>query len=436
MEQIADWYERRDGIFVETSAYEQFNMVVDEVRWANILGKPGDGKTAMAAHLMLKYRNAQGYKPVFITSPKDWVNLTSKLNSDLKDTKHFIIIDDMFGNSYVDKQKVSEWQSLIEEMQETVLKGQGDIRVVTISRQYIFNEIRTELEKFKMFQNLFVIDMSDEYKLTSDEKGKVFIKFAAKYDVSDFNPLVFREVDPPHGFPHCCELFCTDGFFRQNGIAFFEKPIEYIKNDIYNFKDNNCVEFAVLLLVLVNNNHLEKSYFDTLDSVSEEVKKIIRDAAMSLDRLEAQAQKALARLTKTYLTIGPDGAYCFSHDLLAQILAFVYYSVSPSHAIEVLDFSYILAFVNVGKLDENITLEESLRVSNQLSTSCAKALARRMTTELKHGNMTVVGYCDVWRNQAFVSEWMKYVTSGSNSNLSNLNQVPLQVSQEEMNTSL
>ena len=421
-------------MYVETSAYDEFKIILDEIHWVTVLGKPGDGKSAMAAHLMLKY-GEQGFKPSFLTSPQGWKTLFLKMNTEFADTKQFIIVDDIFGNSFVDKQKVSEWLPLIEEMEQTVIKRKGDVLIVCTSRKYIFTEVEAELDKFKMFGNkLFIVDMTDEYQLSAEEKEKIFSSFAVEYNVSGCNPGAFKALHPPHGFPHCVELFCADSFFRQYGVAFFENPIQYIKNEIYSFKDNNCVEYIILLFVLINNNHLEIDYFDMLMEGSEHEKRILKDFGITLDRLKSDAPNSLKVLTNTYLTLGPGAFYCFSHEFLAQILAFVYFSVNPSDAIEVLEFSYVLAFVNVGRLSTNLTLEESLRVSNNLPAGCAKALAKRITSELKHGNMTVVGYCDVWRNQSFVSEWMKYVTSGSNSNLSNAGPTPLVISEDIITT--
>lgn len=105
--------------------------------------------------------------------------------------------------------------------------------------------------------------MTDEnYRLSSHDKQAIFDAFAHQYGVTLNNGLCNKnkDVDPPHGFPHCVEMFCTNKFLRQNGLYFFDNPEDFIKTELHNFKDNDSFKFLVLILVLYKENQIHASY--------------------------------------------------------------------------------------------------------------------------------------------------------------------------------
>lgn len=409
MEMIAKWYQKKDQLYVETHAFHELKSIIDEIHWATLLGKPGDGKSAMAAHLMLKYLE-KGYAPMFISTAEEWKTLVL----DCKNTKQFVVIDDIFGTSIVDKSKVDEWLAVIGNILPLIKERHGDLQVVCTSRRYIFKDVQAELDKFKFFENYYIVDMTDDtYQLTPDEKMDIFNNFAVEQYVPESEKVDVRNVDSPHGFPHSVELFCTSTKFRQTkGISFFENPVQCVREEIYDFKDSDQIKYVILLLVLLNNNHMEEDFFDRLqNNASEDEMRIFQDAGVSLQIHHFTVSFAVDYLEHSYLTHGPDGTYCFSHDLLMEIVASIYITVNPPHAIEVLDFSFILAFINDGSVNTGQMKDTHRAVISCLPKGSAQALAKRITRELKKGNMTAVGYCAAWRDQSFVREWIKYVTT-------------------------
>ena len=71
MSVISDSYEKKDEVFVDTKAYMELKSVVEDRHWATLLGKPGDGKSITATHLLLHYKR-QGYQPLFVSSVRQW----------------------------------------------------------------------------------------------------------------------------------------------------------------------------------------------------------------------------------------------------------------------------------------------------------------------------------------------------------------------------
>ena len=100
MEMLADSYRSKDHLYVETKAFKELKSVVEEMHWATLLGKPGDGKSATAVHLLLQYTE-KGYEPVFLSSPRDWKMLISASPS----SRQVAVIDYMLGQSILDDNK-------------------------------------------------------------------------------------------------------------------------------------------------------------------------------------------------------------------------------------------------------------------------------------------------------------------------------------------
>ena len=398
---LADSYRSKDHLFVETKAFNELKIVVEEIHWATLLGKPGDGKSATAAHLLLQYTD-RGYDPVFLSSPRDW----KMLISDSPSSRQVVVIDDMFGQSYLnDNNNVGKWKSLIESMSRILKQRHGNLVVICTSRRYIFKDIETALSKHACFLKQAIVDMTEEhFKLTGDEKVAILTKFVEDNKIETTQLLLrdIRYVDPPHGFPHCVELYCTNSFLRNEGIAFFKNPVQYVEREICNFKDNDRVKFLVLLLVLHNG---EKLGLDTLDRLTENTtdddKKLFRTAGVSVETAIPDIHRALKGLANTYLKQNQDGSYSFSHYSLRETVAFIYISTNPSHAIQALEFHHIKAFIK--------NKEGSFKGTVSNLSLLFEPFAKRMKAELQKGYGLSVISCDVWNDETFVCTFLKFI---------------------------
>ena len=401
MQMVADSYRSKDHLFVETEAFTELKSAVEEMHWGTLLGKPGDGKSATAAHLLLQYSKS-GYEPLFLSSPRDW----KKLISGSPSSRQIVVIDDMFGQSYLDDSKnVGEWKSLMGDMSRIVKQRKGNLLIICTSRRYIFKDIESALDKFDRFSNHSIVDMTDEkFKLSGQEKVAIFKKFTDTYTIVEPEPVIstIGSVDPPHGFPHCVELYCSNAFLRQQGIAFFENPVQYVQREISNFRDNDRVKFLVLLLVLHKDEKLGIDGLDKLiEKTTDDDMNFFQTAGVSLETAIPDIHRALKGLTNTYLKQNKDGSYSFSHHSLKETLAFIYISVNPSHAIWVLDLKHIVAYTRLQKETAKHTVPKVCLPF--------KPLAKRMISEIKHGHASTVSDCEVWSDKMFVSKWLKRI---------------------------
>ena len=418
---IVKWYEKKDQIYVETETCKWLKCILDEIHWATLLGKSGDGKSATAAHIMLQYQD-KGFEPMYISTAVQWKTLIEKRKDN--ETKHIVVIDDMFGGCIVDKHKSDQWMGMFDEMVKIIKASRGTLIVVCTSRRYVFSDVEADLINFKFFDEYYIVDLTtEEYKLTGDEKSEIFDKYSTEYAVPDGDQLDVRNVDTPHGFPHCVEMYCANEALRKKkGVSFFDDPVSCVKEEILGFKDTDTVKYVVLLLVLLKNNHLQKNYFESIKvNATQDDRKVFQnnyiDLEDDLQTLLPDVYDALDALGNSYLTHGPDGTCCFSHESLLELLAYLYISVNPTHAIDILDFSYILAFINDGRVKTDSLKDTHRAAISRLPIGSAQALAKRITRELKQGNMTAVGYCNAWKDQSFVREWINYVTTKADSNV-------------------
>lgn len=359
----------------------------------------------MASRLMLRYKS-QGFEQVYVSSLQDWKNLVSC------DAKQLVVIDDMFGPTFLDSFRLNEWLSYLENIEKIVTERKGKLLVVCTSRKYIFEEVRSKISKFGLFTDLKLLDLTSRLlKLTTSEKENIFEKYAVEYGVEGFNKHEIGQLDPPHGFPHCVVLFCTDSILRQqNGILFFKNPVKCIQSEIRTFKETDPYKYLVLLLAVLSTIELRRSALETFCyEPTKTVEKIFRAAGVLLPTALPGIQNALDFLNGTYLDMGPDDCYHFSHEALAENVAAVLIDSNPVLSIEVVDFKYLLQHVS-GEIPLNLTVR-SYKSDVILRDSMLAPIVKRLTRELILGNLYTVSLCQLWCHKKFVNEWIIYIVT-------------------------
>lgn len=336
---------------------------------------------------MSQYRN-EGFEPLFITSVQDWKTLIS-----CDKVKQFVVIDDMFGNTCLDRMKLNEWVSYLGIMEKIVAERKGNLIVACTSRKYIFEDVKSSLAQIGSFNKITVLDLtSQSLKLTRKEKEKIFEKYAVEYQVDDY-------------YPHCVAMFCTNIFLHKAGLSFFKNPTECIRREIHNFRENDRAKYIVLLIKMLNKNKLNVHAIEQIcyDS-SEATRKLFNAAGMSLDTCQPDICHALESLNNTYLKQDSDGFYHFTHESILENVAQVFIFTNPILAIEMIDLRFLFVQHEKG---ENVLKFSDLgeKESVPVREGILQPLVRRMTSELGQGNMFNVILCDVWCDHNFVNKW-------------------------------
>ena len=402
MRTILNSSKEKDSLYVETRAFKELEHIVQANHWAVVIGVPGDGKTAMGAHLSLQY-NKKGYEHLELHFARDWKDWVDGSN---KGKKQFILIDDIFGRMSVDERKVSEWSSIIDLMQRVVKQRAGDLIVVCTSRKYVFMDVKAKLAHFNSFKDSSVVDLTQgQFALTRAEKLKMWEIYAEKYSVETEMPECIDNdsIKRPHGFPHCVEMFATNRFLQNEGISFFENPMECVCTEINNFKENDRIKYYVLLLVLFSNNILSESILEEITCNTKSVRRIIDAAGLPKHPTIVDLRKALCGLKNTYISEF-DKAYSFSHDSIRENLAFLFIKDNPNLAIDDIDFNYLTDHTRCyGQI-----ADDKNRIC-VLSPKCNILLVKRMIKEIKDGNVVAVCAHQAWNNASFITDFMDHV---------------------------
>ena len=410
MRTALDSYKEKDALYVETKSFLELTHIVDDRHWAVITGVPGDGKTAMAAHLSLKYAE-KGYSHVELHFARDWNDWVDGSSGKDSGHKQFVLIDDIFGRMSIDKRKVSEWSSIIDLMERVIKKRAGSLIVVCTSRKYVFNDVKTALAQYSSFQRTSVVDMTESgLALTNEEKRKIWINYATKYHVETEIPdCINSEKSTPHGFPHCIDLFATNIFLRNKGVSFFDNPMEEVCREINNFKENDRIKYCALLLILLNNNKLAETSLEEVTCSRDDIKRITSAAGLKNQPSKIDLKRALDGLKNTYIS-EMDKCYSISHDSIRENLAFIFIKDNPKKAIEIMNFEYLTDHTRC----HGQNAEDGTKIL-VLGPYYNRLLAERMVKEIKNGNAVTVCAHQAWNNTSFVADFMEFVLAKSES---------------------
>lgn len=117
--------------FVITGAYSQSADAISQDGIALLLGEPTCGKSTIAATLALGALDNWGCRTVCIHEPREFHNHWNPYE------KQFFWVDDAFGATQLEIDKVLAWNAALPKMWSAIKKG---TRFVLTSRDYIFRE--------------------------------------------------------------------------------------------------------------------------------------------------------------------------------------------------------------------------------------------------------------------------------------------------------
>ena len=406
METYVDALRKKDSYYAETSAYRELKDIAEARNWAVLLGANGDGKTATAAHLMFHFIS-KGYEPVYVKSPHDWKNFVNGSRSKRHVAKQFVLIDDMFGYRSVDERSVGEWLTILEMITTIVDERDGDLVVVCTNKRYVYYDVLSKLTSFKLFRQSSVVDLTqDSWRLKAPEMDRIYANIRQRFNVQEkYDTSIFESLYPPHGFPSCVESFFTNVYLRKNGLTtFLKNPIKMVRDEIANLKENDRTKYCILLFVLFKNNRLSKRYLQKSKSnFTDEDKVIFQNAGVPYDLPYTDIQRSINGLLNIFLDEDEEGTYRCNPCVMDSV-AFTYMQDFKLHAIEEMNFEYLVAFTLYPG-----AIYDSEQTKIVLPEDCTNALVKRITTEIANGNIFAACRHDAWCHTKFVNKWITYV---------------------------
>ncbi|XP_067675594.1 uncharacterized protein [Haliotis asinina] len=195
-----------------------------------ITGLPGDGKTTLA-YMALGALTRQA-KVFAVHSKSDYFSITSAGISQVI----YILIDNIFGLSVFDKNRLRYWRDVLEDVftdrtTDRVYLDFRCIKLLLVCRKNVMNEALNYLDKFETLVNCedSLIDLSSpSYKLSFEEKVQIFEVYSKKRIDEETRDRVCS-LSTSHGFPNCCEMFFNI-MNKPNlkATEFFTDPVSFL----------------------------------------------------------------------------------------------------------------------------------------------------------------------------------------------------------------
>jgi Restriction endonuclease len=242
--------------FVPTEAYRKCAHSLQEFGFVLLIGEPACGKTMIANLMALSAADEWNLETLMIASPDDFSRLW---NPD--DPGQFLWVDDAFGATQYDGNRVAEWNQLLPKLKAAIKAG---ARVVFTSRDYIFNAARRDLKigAFELFDDSRVV--IEVEKLTETERQMILYSHLK----SGSQPFAFKSAVKPYlqeavgvskFLPEIARRFgnpkFTDKLVKSAlGVKmFFEHPVKVLMDVIATLAS---AEKAAIALVFISGGKL------------------------------------------------------------------------------------------------------------------------------------------------------------------------------------
>lgn len=242
--------------FVPTEAYRRSAHALAEDNFVLLLGEPASGKTMIANLLAISAADQWNLQTLMLTSPHDFDNLWNP-----EDPGQFIWVDDAFGATQYDQNRVREWNHRLPKLKAAIHSG---AKVVFTSRDYVFNAAKLDLKlsAFDLFEEARVTIRVEELSeierrmilynhLKEGSQPKRFLKSIIPYlnsaaAVPRFLPEVARRLGSP-------KFTKNLSLNEATVVGFFENPMQVLEEVIQGL---GAPERTALGLVFINGGRI------------------------------------------------------------------------------------------------------------------------------------------------------------------------------------
>jgi hypothetical protein len=242
--------------FVPTASYRKCAVGLREHGFVLLLGEPASGKTMIANLMALSAADEWGIETIMISSPADFSKFW-----DPDDPGQFLWVDDAFGATQYDANRVSEWNQLLPKLKAAIRAG---ARVAFTSRDYIFAAAKRDLKisAFELFDDSRVLITVED--LTDSERQMILYNHLKtgsqprkfKREVKEFLepaaqvPRFLPEIARRFGNPKFTENLIPTASDVQ---GFFERPLNVLLDVVASLA---AAEKAAIGLVFIAGGKL------------------------------------------------------------------------------------------------------------------------------------------------------------------------------------
>ena len=363
MELINKWRIEDELFYNGTGGFTAVLEMVQSKNYVTIIGGPGSGKTATAQHIALQLEK-QGWEVVPVCRLEEIIQYGDR------DHKQVFVLDDVLGIFAVD---MNIYNYIIKHKEPIFKTIGGTSKLLFTCRKSVYKEAF----KFELFVTENVIDLqSKENQLTETEKIAICQHHCESKGLSTdlYTSLSFTKAN--HMFPLLCKQFSLVEKYQGWGESFFNKPFEYFIKELDKLQVSHPIQYAVLVLCLVNKGKLSVECLPP-KCMQEE---IFNNCEVNLGTPDKTIKAAIYHQLETYFT-KLDTEYTFTHDFIFEAVAYHYGRQYKHQILKYLFSSYIANKVTVYKQASN----EDLCI--HISKDMYLPLAERLYTDIQSMNL-------------------------------------------------
>ncbi|XP_048254157.1 uncharacterized protein LOC124119133 isoform X2 [Haliotis rufescens] len=242
-------------------------------------GRPGSGKSRLGLKLLADVSRLTDRKPVVLTSAEQWRDIPQKQNDEESGNpanRYVVMIDDIFGSTNFVESRFDEWTGVFDVMHPSV--ESGHVMLVLASRPDISHQCQARLNKYKLTRHMFYLTL-DEDELTLRPREKMMLlksicETKVKFTKHEINEIV--QLKTTLGFPQCCRYFAGSKEAQAQRVRFFQKPNEYVLEEVRCLQESDGLGYLVLLIVLFGKGYLDTKNLQPHKS-PQEFKKMLDD---------------------------------------------------------------------------------------------------------------------------------------------------------------
>nr|XP_022293967.1 uncharacterized protein LOC111104356 isoform X1 [Crassostrea virginica] len=343
-----DGWQHDDKMFVQTTASENVENLIKSKNLVIVAGHSGCGKTVIARHVALKYRESG-----WVVKPVDKVGEIKKAYTSgrFKQNKTMFVLDDPIGKEYLSEILHTKWKKY-EETLSTFLKN---VKLVITCRTGIIFDTRVK-GLFQERSNIVVVD-DNQNKLSYSEKKIMLKKYTTSEDISEADILKILQNDKVIYFPLLCKLFASDRKHVKNVLQFFTEPINVLKEEIENCKEKDKEKYCGLVCLVLFNNKLSQN-----DLI--ECKTLFRKCLNLCGVWDLLPPITLIKhleLLEGFFVKQVCNNYHFYHDFVMEVTSYVFGTEYPKEMLEHADIGFLQRRVRLKKCTDcpfTITLSD------------------------------------------------------------------------------
>jgi energy-coupling factor transporter ATP-binding protein EcfA2 len=236
---------------VITQAYKNSYSALSKHHFVLLLGEPACGKSIIASCLAVAAVDSYGARPIKINDAKAF---SQHFNPN--EDKQFFWMDDVFGATQINSNRISEWNAVLPLLSAAINKGS---QVIFTSRDYIYRDALSYLkvEAFPLIKNSQVVIKVSE--IAEDEKEKILynhIKFGDqdreyKTKIKQHLPLVAHNSSflPETARRLGNKCFTSNLNLTEKDIKYFvENPKSFLEDIIRNIDANKKTAVALIFM--------------------------------------------------------------------------------------------------------------------------------------------------------------------------------------------